>query len=63
VKIQNTLTDLGAAQQRTEAKLAEFAEAQRGLTEAGKKTEQSLNAFIGALGRRFGGNGKGRKSA
>ncbi len=62
VRTQNTLDELGTAQRKTEAKLAELAQAQRELTEAQKVTEQRLSAFIGALERRFGGNGKGRKS-
>jgi hypothetical protein len=41
----------------------QIAQSHRELAEVQKKTELKLNAFITALERRFGGNGRGRKLA
>lgn len=54
--------ELARGQVRMENALAGLRESHQALAEAQKKTEQHLNAFIGALERRFGGNGKGRRS-
>jgi two-component sensor histidine kinase len=55
--------ELAKSQVRVQNNLAELAESHRLLAEAQKKTEERLNAFIAALNRRFGGNGRGRKPA
>jgi Zn-dependent M32 family carboxypeptidase len=54
---------------RTDKQLAEIAvqlsqvvESQKQLTEAQQHTDARFNAFLSALERRFGGNGRGRKS-
>jgi septal ring factor EnvC (AmiA/AmiB activator) len=47
----------------TNKQLAETNKQIEQLAEAQKKTEQTLNAFVSAIGRRFSGNGRGRKSS
>ena len=44
------------------SRLAEVVEAQGHLTESQQRTDARFSAFLSALERRFGGNGRGRKS-
>lgn len=68
VRMYNALGELGDSHKQiveSHRQLAEshrqLAEAQRQLAEAQKRTEEKLSAFISALDRRFGGDGKGRE--
>jgi peptidoglycan hydrolase CwlO-like protein len=55
--------ELAKGQVRLQNKMAELAESHRRLAEAQSKTEEELKAFVAAMNRRFGSNGRGRKSA
>ena len=56
VKSQSEIVELRKAQRRTDAKLAELAEAQKELAEAQKETQRPLRAFMNSL--RNGRNGR-----
>jgi chromosome segregation ATPase len=61
-KTDKQLAEIAVQVAETGGQLAQVVAIQGKLTEAQQRTDAKFNAFLSALERRFGGNGRGRKS-